>query len=99
MRVLGLTFLIALLWAGALLALLFWPLRLVGGAKAAKETMRAIDQLTNAFWFGGLGRESLSSHAWRSGIRPIIWLTDLVEPGHCCEANRHEQPVVDVITS
>ena len=96
-RAVGYAVLIALLWIAALFALLFWPVRMAGGVLGAKETVRAIDQLVNAFWFGGLGRESLSSHAGREQIRPVVWLTDLVEPGHCAEANRREQPIVDVL--
>ncbi len=97
-NIVGQLFLVALLWFGALAALLLWPLKLLGGAAAAKETVRGIDGLCNAF-LGGLSRESLSSRSWREQIKPVIWLTDLVEQGHCREANRHEQPIVDVINS
>ncbi len=66
-----------------------------------KEAMRAIDQFNNAFWLNGSGRESCSSHAWRArGVwwaDFIIWLTDKLQAGHCREANRHEQPIVDFI--
>lgn len=66
-----------------------------------REMLRAIDQLCNAAWFSGSGRESCSSHAWRArGVwwaDFIIWLTDKLQAGHCQEANRHEQPIVDFI--
>lgn len=66
-----------------------------------REMLRALDQTCNAVWLGGSGRESCSSHAWRArGVwwaDFIIWLTDKLQPGHCQEANRHEQPIVDFI--
>ncbi len=66
-----------------------------------REMLRAMDQLCNAVWFSGSGRESCSSHAWRARgawwADFIIWLTDKLQAGHCQEANRHEQPIVDFI--
>lgn len=67
----------------------------------AKDALRCMDELVNAAWFGGSAYESLSSHAWRERgkwwARAIIWLTDLLQRGHCEEANRREQPIMDFV--
>lgn len=94
--------LLLILWGGALIAVVFFPLRLLTWKwkpAQAKEYARAIDQLNNAALFNGYARESLSSHAWRDSIWPVLRITEAAQPGHCKEANRHEQPVVDFINT
>lgn len=91
-------------WGGAIVLMLCAPVARL------REILRALDQLHNAVLFGGSARESVSSHAWRDLPVTIddknycsIWawcvvkFTDLLQKGHCQEANRHEQPVVDFI--
>ena len=96
---------------GIILYALFFPLLVVGfsvlpililwNPVRAKEAMRAVDQFCNAFWLNGSGRESVSSHSWRERgqwwARFVIGLTDLLERGHCEQANKFEQPVKDFI--
>lgn len=83
------------------LGFLLLPLIILWNPARAKETMRAVDQFNNAFWLNGIGRESVSSHCWRDRGKWwsdfVIGLTNLMQKGHCEEANRHEQPVVDFI--
>lgn len=79
------------------------PFCILWSPERFKEALRSIDQFNNAFWLNGLGRESVSSHSWRARAAPwarfVVWLTDKLQAGHCQEANRHEQPVVDFINS
>jgi hypothetical protein len=62
----------------------------------------------NAGLFGGSPYESISSHVGReirTADRAPWWalaldaLLDLIQAGHCEEANRREQPIVDAIQS
>ena len=84
-------------------AYLLLPVMILINPVRAKESMRAVDQLCNAFFTNGLGRESLSSHsyryqgAWWADF--VVWLTDKIQDGHCREANRIEQPIVDFINT
>lgn len=82
-------------------AYLLLPVMILWNPVRAKETMRAVDMMCNAFFLNGIGRESVSSHSWRArGVwwaDFVIWLTDLLEAGHCRQANYYEQPVVDFI--
>jgi hypothetical protein len=114
-RIAGLFFILVFtlpLWAAVhyLPAWTFWLLvafaMLVLPVDQLKECFRAQDQLVNATFFGGYARESLSSHTFRAFREGGHWwpvfimdFTDLVEEGHCREANRHEQPVVDFINT
>lgn len=90
-----------------LLGLFLLPFMILWNPQRAKEAMRGVDQFNNAFYTNGIGRESLSSHSWRAyqsaespkWARFVVWLTDKIQKGHCEEANRHEQPVVDFINS
>lgn len=99
---------------GLILYMLFLPLSIVGyallpvcivvmGPERFKEALRAVDQFNNAFWLNGSGRESVSSHSWRERgawwADFVIWLTNLMQAGHCKEANKHEQPVQDFINN
>ena len=67
----------------------------------AKEALRAWDQLANAGLFGGLARESLSSHAWRARgawwASAVVRVTDLMQPGHCEASAAREAPVVAIV--
>lgn len=77
------------------------PFAILADPARMKEAIRAVDQFNNAFWLNGSGRESVSSHSWRA--RGVWWadfvicLTNLMQAGHCEEANKHEQPVQDFI--
>lgn len=98
--------------AGLILWLLLLPLAVLGffmlpllilfaAVTRAKPALRAWDHFANAVVFAGSPYESLSSHSWRARDRwwakAVIWITDRLEAGHCQEANRREQPVVDAI--
>lgn len=85
-----------LLWMGCVLSSLAFPVT-VWFHPNRKEYARCVDQMNNAAIFMGEGRESVSSHAWRSGIRFVLWITSFIDKDHCKEANRHEQPVIDFI--
>lgn len=92
-----------LLLIPALVALLLVPLMALLDPRRVREPVRAIDQLVNAFWFNGLGRESLSSHSWRERhkwwAKLVIWFTNKLVQGHCEDANKREQPIVDFINN
>ena len=93
---------IVILWLvlaipGALAMVLFLLRALFLDASRIKEELRSFDQVTNACWFGGNARETLSSASWRQQRKWIIWLTDRFEQDHCRKANAAEQPVVDFI--
>lgn len=79
------------------------PMAILWNPSRFKEAMRAVDQFNNAFWLYGSGRESVSSHAWREKDmwwgKFVVWITDHIQPGHCQEANKLEQPIVDFINS
>jgi len=98
MRYLAAILCLFLLWLGAALAIVLFPI-VVWPHPNRKEYARCIDQIVNAFLFMGEGRESVSSHSWRDKIKPVLWLTSFIDAEHCKEANRHEQPVVDFINS
>lgn len=95
----GYALLLLFVYLGAIICAVLWPVRLLLGPRHAKEAARAADQLVNATVCNGLGRESLSSASWRHQRRWVIVLTDWVDPGHCREANRREQPVVDFMAT
>lgn len=98
-----------LIWAifliPSLLAVMLIPLRILFADIAqVKELLRAHDQMTNAFWFSGYARETVSSHAWRAWLAHknlwstvVLEFTDLIERDHCKKANASEQPVIDFI--
>lgn len=91
-----------LLFVPAALGILLLPaLILFASIERAKPALRAWDHIANAALFAGSPYESLSSHSWRERTKwwakAVIWITDLLQKGHCEEANRHEQPVVDAI--
>lgn len=100
---LGGLILFLLLAPGGFIALALLLPMILWNPERAKEAMRAVDQLNNAFWLNGEGRESVSSHAWRDKqemwAQVVIALTDNIQKGHCQEANRLEQPVVDFINN
>lgn len=59
------------------------------------RTGKALDEVGNAAWFGGLPQETISSHTGRyiqSGkplpfmFRLVVWVTDLFEKNHCVKA-------------
>lgn len=88
------------------LAYLLLPMMILWNPVRAKESMRAIDQFCNAFYLNGSGRESVSSHAWRDYSDRkvlwavfVVWLTDLLQKGHCKQANAFEQPVQEFIAN
>lgn len=87
----------------AVAGFLFLPFLILWNPRRAKESMRSVDQFCNAFWLNGIGRESVSSHAWRKKemlwARFVICLTDALERGHCEQANKFEQPIVDFINT
>lgn len=91
-----------LLFIPAALGILLLPfLILFASIERAKPALRAWDHIANAALFAGSPYESLSSHSWRARDRwwakAVIWIADLLQKGHCEEANKHEQPVVDAI--
>lgn len=92
-----------LLLLPALGALFIVPFLALFNPRRAKEPIRAIDQLVNAFWFNGYGRESLSSHSWRERhkwwARFVVWFTDKMVAGHCKDANEREQKIVNSINA
>lgn len=100
---LGGIILYALFFVLTLVGYLVLPFAILVDPVRMKESMRAIDQFNNAFWLAGSGRESVSSHCWRGRgmwwADFVIWLTNKMQAGHCQEANRHEQPIVDFIES
>ena len=96
---------VLLLFAMVPMAILgYWLLVLVGifgRNKRGRAGVRAIDHFVNATLFNGYAWESVSSHAWRvrekKWARIVIFLTDILQPGHCQRANKREQPIVDLI--
>lgn len=86
-----------------ILAFVLTPFGILWNPVRMKEAVRAIDEFNNAFWLNGFGRESVSSHCGRVQstwwARFVIRLTDALQKGHCKEANKNEQPVVDFINN
>lgn len=72
-----------------------------GKTERGRAGVRALDHFVNATVFNGYAWESVSSHAWRMRhkrwAKAVIWLTDHVQPNHCCRANKREQPLVDFV--
>lgn len=97
MRLFGLILCMALVWFGALLAVLTWPLRAVFAARSArtKNSLRLMDHLTGLAWFGGDWWESLSANSARVRRDWLVRALDVVERGHCTEALRRELDVID----
>ena len=97
MRIVLLLVCVALLWLGALLAVLTWPLRalIAPRAPSTKETLRLLDHLTNVAWFGGDWWASLSAQSWQVRRAWLVAALDLVEPQHCAEAFRREADVMN----
>ena len=95
------------LWLGlaplTILAVLLLPFLVLFAPLRSRHSMRVFDELTNTFWFGGSSYESLSSHAWKAKNTWwgafVVWITDLVEPGHCKRANEYEQRIVEFVES
>lgn len=85
------------------IAYLMLPFMILWNPQRAKESMRAVDMFCNAFYLGGHGRESVSSHSWRARgtwwADFVIWLTNKLQDRHCEIANGIEQPIVDFIES
>ena len=82
--------------------LLVW-VGLFGPNVRGRAGVRALDCFVNATVFDGLAWESVSSHAWRCRdrrwARVVIRVTDQFQEGHCCRANKREQPIVDLVLS
>lgn len=82
------------------LAVLLAPLALlIFPTERMKPVIRCMDHLTNAALFAGSAYESVSSHSWRERDRwwakLVIAFCDVLQKGHCEEANKREQPRVD----
>lgn len=97
MRLVGLILCMALVWFGALLAVLTWPLRAVFATRSArtKDSLRLMDHLTGLAWFGCDWWESLSANSHRVRRYWLVRVLDLVEKDHCTEALRREMDVID----
>lgn len=96
-RILGLLLCILLLWIGALLAVLTWPLRAILAPRSArtKNSLRLIDHLVGLCWFGADWWESLSANSARVRREWLVRALDRVEDGHCVSALRTEMDVID----
>ena len=81
--------------------LILWWVGFFGRTERGRSGVRALDHFVNATVFNGYAWESVSSHAWRvrhrRWARGVIWLTDLLQKGHCQRANKREQPVLDLV--
>jgi hypothetical protein len=88
---------VALLWVGAVLAVLTWPLRaaLRPHAPRTRDALRLIDHLTGCAWFGSAWYESLSANSARVRRRWLVRMLDVVEQDHCAQALRREADVID----
>ena len=93
----GLLLCIALLWIGALMAVLTWPVRAVCAPRSArtKSSLRLIDHLVGLCWFGADWWESLSANSARVRRDWLVRALDLVEDGHCVAALLGEQDVIN----
>ncbi len=96
-RGIGLFVCIVLLWVGALLAVLTWPVRAILAPRSArtKNSLRLIDHLVGLCWFGADWWESLSANSARVRREWLVRALDLVEDGHCVSALRGEKDVID----
>lgn len=97
MRLVGLLVCVALVWVGALLAVLTFPVRMLFALRSArtKNLLRLIDHMTGQAWFGSDWWESLSANSARVRRDWLITVLDWVEKGHCTEALRREMDVID----
>jgi hypothetical protein len=88
---------LALLWIGAGLAWLTWPLRAVLAPRSprTKNSLRLLDHLTGHCWFGSNWWESLSANSARVRREWLVRALDQVEPGHCAQALQRELDVID----
>lgn len=101
--------LFAMLALVAVPGLVLLPLLILfGPVDAARRALRGLDMFGNSAVFGGSPYESISSHVGREmrSVEPVPWwalmldaLLDLIQAGHCEEANRREQPIVDAVES
>lgn len=96
-RIVGLLLCIVLLWLGALLAVLTWPVRAILAPRSArtKNSLRLIDHLVGLCWFGADWWESLSANSARVRREWLVRALDVVEDGHCVAALRTEMDVID----
>lgn len=97
MRLAGILLCIALLWLGALLAVLTFPIRAVVARKSprTKDVLRLMDHITGSAWFGSNWWESLSANSARVRRVVLVAALNVVEPNHCAEALKRELDVID----
>ena len=97
MRFFGLILCMAMLWLGALLAVLTWPLRAIVAPRSprTKNSLRLLDHLVGQAWFGSGWWEPLSANSARVRRAWLVRALDVVEQGHCEQALRREQDVID----
>lgn len=91
---------VMLLWIGGAIALaLALPATLAASARRRRNLWVAIDQLGNAFWFGGDPDETISSYAGRlcsagdppAWARSVAWLTHQVEADHVAKSIEEDE--------
>ena len=93
MKVLGIAACIALLWVGAMCAVIAFPIFLL--TLRGRDLLRLIDHVVNVAWFGGNWYASLSAQSWQFRRAWLVKSLDVVERGHCEGAFRREADVID----
>ena len=93
MKVIGITVCVALLWVGAMGAVIAFPLFLL--TLRGRDLLRLIDHVVNVAWFGGNWYASLSAQSWQFRRKWLVDVLNKVEPGHCEGAFRREADVID----